>query len=62
MTKTIITAMPSTMRWIVAGRGGLGDVGAEAGGRRRWCRPSSRTSATMLAFHEPPEAVIAPVT
>ena len=62
MTKTDITAMPSTTRRIVAGLGRLGDIGAEAVRPSSLVSPQLATSATMLAFHEPPEAVSAPVT
>ena len=54
--------MPSTIAVEVAGGRGLGDVGAEAVRAAASCRPRLPTSATMLAFHEPPAAVIAPVT
>ena len=46
----------------IAGLGLLGDIGAEPVALRAAGRPRSATSATMLAFQEPPEAVIAPVT
>ena len=38
----------------------VGNIGAEPLGWRCWS-PKEATSATMLAFHQPPEAVIAPV-
>ena len=61
-TNKLITAMPSTMRWKSPACGRLRNIGAEPVRPRRCVSPQEATSATMLAFHEPPEAVIAPVT
>ena len=60
MTKTDITAMPSATR-------GKSPARSPRRCRRRARRlelvsPQLATSATMLAFQEPPEAVSAPVT
>src|SRR6185437_2426574 len=45
----------------VARVGFVRDIGAEPGGLQVLV-PHGATSATILAFHEPPDAVIAPVT
>ena len=54
--------MPSAMRGKSPASVMLRDVGSEAGTVRAASGPSCTASETMLAFHAPPDAVIAPVT
>ena len=62
MTKTHITPMPSAMRGKSPRRRHVRDVAAQAAAPRSVVSPQVTYSATMLAFHEPPLAVMAPVT
>ena len=61
-TNRLRTTVPSTVRWKSPALGGAGDIGAEPVRGQLLLSPQLATSATMLAFQEPPEAVIAPVT